>query len=89
MAKKQPKSSGLDIEDVMNDIDNQDELKNGQYQRKKEIGTLWHLSLLFSDGIRRAGRPSSPWECLSAYREHCCPLLHWLLRWLHPASCRC
>ena len=25
--KKQPKSSGLDIEDVMNDIDNQDELK--------------------------------------------------------------
>ena len=27
MAKKQPKSSGLDIEDVMNDIDNQDELK--------------------------------------------------------------
>ena len=27
MAKKQPKSSGLDIEDMMNDIDNQDELK--------------------------------------------------------------
>ena len=27
MAKNQPKSSGLDIEDVMNDIDNQDELK--------------------------------------------------------------
>lgn len=27
MAKKQPKSSGLDIEGMMNDIDNQDEIK--------------------------------------------------------------
>ena len=41
------------------------------------------------DNLTEAGRPFAPWECLSACREHCCPLRHWWQRWFHPASCRC
>ena len=37
MAKKQPKSSGLDIEGMMNEIDNQDELKKESEDLSKQL----------------------------------------------------
>ena len=37
MTKKQPKSSGLDIEGMMNDIDNQDELKKESEDLSKQL----------------------------------------------------
>ena len=37
MARKQPKSSGLDIEGMMNDIDNQDELKKESEDLSKQL----------------------------------------------------